>query len=322
MLGVALSPARAGRRSARCQLARSTPGRRRPDDPAGELAALPAPTTISRASPSAATPAMASAGSPRRRCACTDSPPARGSGRPPGLPRFDAEHGRSSRRSIQITEPPAITRIDRERARSGSTRRLAVDARATTERFGLTFGSGLLSVAFDVSEERRRESELRDFAAVAAHDLREPLLGVHVMASLLGRRGGLGVEEHEMVRLLDDGVKRATGPTDDARRRPRRSAATPACRFSKPRMVAAHSAGTGSCPTMARPEPTTVGTLAGGHPQDDHHGRHLREDGAPDNTEPRLIHAHCRTARARHFRRQRASRACLSRMHGNVHVRF
>src|SRR4051812_47533752 len=52
----------------------------------------------------------------------------------------------------------------------------------------LPFGSGLLSVAFDVSEERRREQELRDFAAVAAHDLREPLVGMRVMAKLLGRR--------------------------------------------------------------------------------------------------------------------------------------
>ena len=78
----------------------------------------------------------------------------------------------------------------------------------------LPFGSGLLSVAFDVSEERRRENELRDFAAVAAHDLREPLVGMHVMAALLGRRAGLGVEEREMVRLLDDGVQRATGLVD------------------------------------------------------------------------------------------------------------
>src|SRR4051795_8938576 len=78
----------------------------------------------------------------------------------------------------------------------------------------LPFGSGLLSVAFDVSEERRRESELRNFAAVAAHDLREPLVGVHLMAALLGRRAGRGAEEREMVRLLDDGVQRATGLVD------------------------------------------------------------------------------------------------------------
>jgi len=78
----------------------------------------------------------------------------------------------------------------------------------------LPFGSGLLSVAFDVSEERRRENELRDFAAVAAHDLREPLVGMRLMAALLGRRAGLGVEEREMVRLLDDGVQRATGLVD------------------------------------------------------------------------------------------------------------
>src|SRR3954453_12694894 len=78
----------------------------------------------------------------------------------------------------------------------------------------LPFGSGLLSVAFDVSEERRRENELRDFAAVAAHDLREPLVGVRLLARLLGRRAGLGAEEREMVRLLDDGVERATALVD------------------------------------------------------------------------------------------------------------
>jgi signal transduction histidine kinase len=78
----------------------------------------------------------------------------------------------------------------------------------------LPFGTGVLSVAFDVSEERRRENELRDFAVVAAHDLREPLVGVQVMAALLGRRAGLGVQELEMVRLLDDGVRRATGLVD------------------------------------------------------------------------------------------------------------
>src|SRR3954471_9099003 len=73
----------------------------------------------------------------------------------------------------------------------------------------LPFGSGLMSVAFDVSEERRREDELRNFAAVAAHDLREPLVGIHLLAALLSRRAGLGVQEQEMIRLLDDGVQRA-----------------------------------------------------------------------------------------------------------------
>src|SRR3954462_150057 len=73
----------------------------------------------------------------------------------------------------------------------------------------LPFGEGLMSVAFDVSEERRREDELRNFAAVAAHALREPLVGIHLLAALLSRRAGLGVQEQEMIRLLDDGVQRA-----------------------------------------------------------------------------------------------------------------
>jgi len=78
----------------------------------------------------------------------------------------------------------------------------------------LPFGSGLMSVAFDVSEERRRENELRDFAAVAAHDLREPLVGIHWLAALLSRQAGLGAKEREMVRLLDEGVERARDLVD------------------------------------------------------------------------------------------------------------
>src|SRR3954471_21999658 len=73
----------------------------------------------------------------------------------------------------------------------------------------LPFGDGVMSVAFDVSEERRRERELRDFAAVAAHDLREPLIGVHLLAGLLSRREGLPASERELVGLMDDGVTRA-----------------------------------------------------------------------------------------------------------------
>jgi signal transduction histidine kinase len=78
----------------------------------------------------------------------------------------------------------------------------------------LPFGDGVLSAAFDVTEERRREHELREFAAVAAHDLREPLAGVHVMAGVLSRRPGLGEQEREMVRLVDDGILRARSLVD------------------------------------------------------------------------------------------------------------
>jgi signal transduction histidine kinase len=79
----------------------------------------------------------------------------------------------------------------------------------------LPFGPGLMSVAFDVTEERRREAELRNFAAVAAHDLREPLVGIHWLAGLLSRQSGLGAKEQEMVRLLDQGVERARNLVDN-----------------------------------------------------------------------------------------------------------
>jgi signal transduction histidine kinase len=78
----------------------------------------------------------------------------------------------------------------------------------------LPFGSGVLSVAFDVSEERRREEELREFAAVAAHDLREPLVGIQVLTRLLARRSGLGARDQEMVCLLEDGALRARNLVD------------------------------------------------------------------------------------------------------------
>ena len=76
----------------------------------------------------------------------------------------------------------------------------------------LPFGEGVLSAAFDVTEERRRERELREFAAVAAHDLREPLIGVHLMAGLLSRRPGLGDKEREMVATCRRRHRARAGP--------------------------------------------------------------------------------------------------------------
>jgi len=78
----------------------------------------------------------------------------------------------------------------------------------------LPFGSGVLSVTADVTDERRREAELRDFAAVAAHDLREPLIAIQLMAGLLSRRHALGTTEQEMVASLIDGAQRGRGLVD------------------------------------------------------------------------------------------------------------
>jgi signal transduction histidine kinase len=73
----------------------------------------------------------------------------------------------------------------------------------------LPFGTGVLSVAFDVTEERRRENDLRSFAAVAAHDLRDPLLGMDVMVQALLGRDALGAREHQMLEALGEGTRRA-----------------------------------------------------------------------------------------------------------------
>src|SRR3954454_16842106 len=73
----------------------------------------------------------------------------------------------------------------------------------------LPFGAGLLSAAFDVTEERRRENDLRSFAAVAAHDLRDPLVGIDVMVSALKSRHAEGSSERQMLELLGDGSRRA-----------------------------------------------------------------------------------------------------------------
>jgi signal transduction histidine kinase len=78
----------------------------------------------------------------------------------------------------------------------------------------LPFGGGVLSVAFDITDARRREQELRDFAAVAAHDLREPLIGMQLLASALTRREHFGDRERAMLAVLDDGSARALSLVD------------------------------------------------------------------------------------------------------------
>jgi len=89
-----------------------------------------------------------------------------------------------------------------------------VHVRGVWSHTALPFGEGALSVTWDITEQRRREGELRNFAAVAAHDLRDPLIGVDRIVGLLGARGTLGDTEQEMVDLLGGGVRRARSLVD------------------------------------------------------------------------------------------------------------
>ena len=71
----------------------------------------------------------------------------------------------------------------------------------------IPFGAdGVLSVVTDVTEQRRMEDELRDYAKVAAHDLREPIMAAGYFTELLARRLADG-RTAETERLLE-GVRR------------------------------------------------------------------------------------------------------------------
>ena len=49
-------------------------------------------------------------------------------------------------------------------------------------------GDGIVSFLTDVTEQRRMESELRNYADVVAHDLSEPVAGIAMLVGLLERR--------------------------------------------------------------------------------------------------------------------------------------
>ena len=49
-------------------------------------------------------------------------------------------------------------------------------------------GDGLVNFLTDVTEQRRMEAELRNYADVVAHDLREPIAGIALLVRLLERR--------------------------------------------------------------------------------------------------------------------------------------
>jgi signal transduction histidine kinase len=101
----------------------------------------------------------------------------------------------------------------------------------------IPFGAdGVLNLVTDVTEERRMEEELRNYAKVAAHDLREPIMAAAYFVELLARRMGDGRtpgneelldrirQTHARARSLVDGVLEyarsgndlATEPVDTA----------------------------------------------------------------------------------------------------------
>jgi len=87
--------------------------------------------------------------------------------------------------------------------------------RGTFLRRTAKLGDGLLVLMTDVTEQRRMEAELRGFADMVAHDLREPVTGIAHLVTLLERKGGeapdptvLGLlrASTERARELIDGV--------------------------------------------------------------------------------------------------------------------
>jgi signal transduction histidine kinase len=69
-------------------------------------------------------------------------------------------------------------------------------------------GDGLLVHLTDVTEQRRNEAELRNFADLVAHDLREPVTGIAHLVSILERRAG-EPPSPEVLRLLRESAERA-----------------------------------------------------------------------------------------------------------------
>jgi len=69
-------------------------------------------------------------------------------------------------------------------------------------------GDGLLVVLTDVTEQRRNEAELRNFADLVAHDLREPVIGIAHLVSILERRPE-APPSPDVLRLLRESAERA-----------------------------------------------------------------------------------------------------------------
>jgi signal transduction histidine kinase len=69
-------------------------------------------------------------------------------------------------------------------------------------------GDGLVVFLTDVTAQRRMEAELRHYADVVAHDLREPISGMALLVTLLEKRAA-EPPSPDVLRLLREGTERA-----------------------------------------------------------------------------------------------------------------
>jgi signal transduction histidine kinase len=74
-------------------------------------------------------------------------------------------------------------------------------------------GDGLVVFLHDLTEQRRMENELRNYANVVAHDLSEPLAGISLLVTLLGQRPE-DPPDPEVLTELRAGVDRARALID------------------------------------------------------------------------------------------------------------
>ena len=85
--------------------------------------------------------------------------------------------------------------------------------RGTIQRRTARLGDGLLILVEDVTEQRRVEAELRGFADLVAHDLREPVTGISHLVTLLERRAD-APPDPDVLKLMRASTERARGLID------------------------------------------------------------------------------------------------------------
>jgi signal transduction histidine kinase len=85
--------------------------------------------------------------------------------------------------------------------------------RGTFLRRTARLGDGLIVLMTDVTDQRRMEAELRGFADMVAHDLREPITGIAHLVTLLERRHETPPDP-EVLDLMRASTERARGLID------------------------------------------------------------------------------------------------------------